>query len=314
MVEKDLTSVVPLVLVAADRQREDDPFLALLRRRGYVLQLIRSGRHALRRARDGAPDLVVVDVALRDTGALELCRALRADPQAAIGAAIILVSEAPFSRSQRAVAFAAGAWECVGPGAEPEEMLLRIGSFVRAKRLVDEVRRRGLVDPDTGLYNSEGLVRRAREVGAVAFRQPAALSCVVLAVNADPDLPAERAELAIARWSRTLKSESRLSDVIGRLSAREFAIVAPATNADGAVKLAERLATSMEKALSDAGVPDAATRVRAGYEAVENMRYSPAEPLELVARAAAALRTGQPSGVRGRVRRSDPTLRLTSLR
>ena len=75
------------------------------------------------------------------------------------------------------------------------------------------------------------------------------------------------------------------------------AVLAPGTDAIVALRLAERLAGSLEVGTTDAvalGLPG--VRVRCGYEAVANMGYAPIEPTELLLRAAAALRTGQAEG------------------
>lgn len=287
---------MPLVLVAGARQEEQHPMVRLLHARGYLLQHVHSGQQALQRTRDASPDLIVVDLALRDMGALDLTRALREDPQVSAATPIAIASHAPLTRGQRLAAFAAGAWECVGPGSDPEEVTLKLEAFVRAKRELERLRQDGLVDPVTGLYNRQGLARRARELGAEAFRQPGALACVVFSVDPDPSVPAHISESVIARWIHALKVEGRLSDVIGRLSQNEFAILAPATDAPGAVKLAERLARSMEKVSKETGVSGAALKVRAGYEAVANVKYAPLKPLDLVLRAATALRTGRMEG------------------
>src|SRR5207245_2444179 len=81
--------------------------------------------------------------------------------------------------------------------------------------------------------------------------------------------------------------------VIGRLGATEFAVLAPGTDAEGARRLAERLASSVSAAtITPAGAPPA-VRMRCGYEAVANVGYAPIEPVDLLVRAAAAVRTGK---------------------
>ena len=72
--------------------------------------------------------------------------------------------------------------------------------------------------------------------------------------------------------------------MIGRLGPTEFAVLAPGTNAVGARLLAKRLAES----LNGGGL-----HVRSSYEAVANVGYTPIEPVELLVRAAAAVRTGR---------------------
>ena len=51
---------------------------------------------------------------------------------------------------------------------DPNELILRMETFVKAKHEADRVREEGLMDPGTGLYNVRGLLRRATELSADA--------------------------------------------------------------------------------------------------------------------------------------------------
>src|SRR5213078_2312102 len=172
-------------------------------------------------------------------------------------------------------------------------------AYVHAKLDADRARTEGLLDAETGLYNRQGLARRARELGSQAFREHGPLACVVLALDLEPIEPAAGPQpgTSLGRYVQAIKAAARLSDVIGRLSATEFAVLAPGTDAGGARRLAERLASSVSAttvAPAAGGAPSsAAVRVRCGYEAVANVGYAPIEPVDLLVRAAAAVRTGK---------------------
>src|SRR4029077_4413062 len=169
-----------------------------------------------------------------------------------------------------------------------DEILLKIGAYVHAKLDADRARAGGLLDPVTGLYNRQGLAprapgagvtglstgggppRRARELGSQAFREHGPLACIVLALDVEPP-----GGVNVGRSVQAIKAAARLSDVIGRLGATEFAVLAPGTDAEGARRLAERLASSVSTAtIAPAGFPPA-VRVRCGYEAVANVGYAP---------------------------------------
>ena len=192
--------------------------------------------------------------------------------------------------AERIAALRAGAWECIAPPHDADEILLKVGAYVRAKRDADGARADGLLDQVTGLYNRRGLARRARELWSQARRERRPLACVVVALDVEPaEVSAvdERVPSAVMRCVRTLQSVARLSDVIGRLGPSEFAALAPGTDAPGARRLAARLAASLE-----GGAPRA-SGVRCGYEAVANVGDAPLEPLDLLVRASGALRTGR---------------------
>jgi diguanylate cyclase (GGDEF)-like protein len=187
--------------------------------------------------------------------------------------------------------------------------MLKANAYVRAKRDADRMYAEGLIDPQTGLYNRQGLARRARELAAQAFREHRALACIVLAIDHNRGSlgAGNEAAEAVGRDVHVLHATARRADVIGRLSPTEFAVLAPGTDAVGARRLAERLAGSLQVAASG---PQAGTSaipapgLRVGYEAVANVGYAPIEPVELLVRASAAVRNGKAEGG-GWIRRFD---------
>jgi diguanylate cyclase (GGDEF)-like protein len=279
----------------------------LLEDAGYAVLLERTAHHARERARTAQPDLIVVAAGLPGPGELELCAALRGDRRLPSSTPIFLTFTEPASREQRLAALHAGAWECIAPPHDPEEIVVKANAYVRAKREADRSRTEGLIDPPTGLYNRQGLARRARELGSEAVRNHSALACVVLALDLGAaGLPAgDEADGTVGRGVHTLQSTARRSDVMGRLGPTEFAVLAPGTDASGARRLAERLATSLQVALAPSAAPGMASlSVRFGYEAVSNLGYTPVEPVELLVRASTALRTGK-FDAGGSIRRFD---------
>jgi diguanylate cyclase (GGDEF)-like protein len=305
----DRISPDPLALALVVDAGEDGTrwLVRLLEDAGYAVLPERTAQHAQERARTAQPDLIIVAAGLPGRGELELCAALRGDRRLASSTPIFLAFTEPASREQRLAALHAGAWECIAPPHDPEEIVVKANAYVRAKREADRNRTEGLIDPPTGLYNRQGLARRARELGSEAVRNHSALACVVLAIDLDgAGLAAgEETDGAVRRGVHTLQSTARRSDVMGRLGPTEFALLAPGTDASGARRLAERLATSLEVALGPNVTPGLSRGgVRFGYEAVSNLGYAPVEPVELLVRASTALRTGK-AEAGGSIRRFD---------
>ena len=250
------------------------------------------GDVGLTRADAEQPDALVVHVSAPGPVALESCRDLR-DAAATALTPLLLWSDQPFTHEERLAALQAGAWDCLAPGTDRDEMLARLRTYVRARHGGRGADQEGLVDAATGLYNRHGLARRARELNAQAFRDHSAIACVAFALNV-PDGSIDDARMAalLSHCAQALRNRSRMSDVIGRLGPREFAVLAPATGPDGAVQLAQRLARAVTSMLAaDPAAP--AVTLRAGYDAVVNVAYEPLDPTALLLRAATALRGGR---------------------
>src|SRR2546427_12148688 len=289
---------LPLVLLAGNGQEATRWLRGLLEGGGYAVLQERTGQHALDRARTTEPDVILVDAELPDMPGVELCRTLRADPRVSSSTPILLTIRDAATRAQRLDALRAGAWECIAPPHDADEILLKIGAYVHAKLDADRARADGLLDPATRLYNRQGLARRARELGAQAYRDHGALACVVFALDVDPSSPGTpplpSGGPSLARRVQALTYAARLSDAIGRLSGTEFAVLAPGTDAAGARRLAERLAAALASA-TGCEPPDGrpAPPMPCAYEAAAGQAHAPCEAADLLVRAAAAVRTGR---------------------
>ena len=114
---------------------------------------------------------------------------------------------------------------------------------------MDSLREENLLDPGSGLYNMRGLSRRAREIGAEAFRRRDPIACVVFAPDIDED-DAESEDDEARRMSDQVallfRQAGRASDAIGRLGPAEYGVIAPATGPEAAVRMVRRLGGAIE--------------------------------------------------------------------
>src|SRR5713226_3669900 len=172
-----------LVLVAGEREGTARWLEEVFAPHGFAVFQAVNGRDALARAHATQPDAIFIDAVLPDMSGLELCRLLREDPRITPATPMLITTPHSPTREQRLAALRAGAWDCIGRARDPDELVLKLEAAMGAKRDADRARAEGLVDPSSGLYNRQGVARRAVELGSQAFRQRSALACVVFAVD-----------------------------------------------------------------------------------------------------------------------------------
>src|SRR5207253_889450 len=161
-----------------------------LRPAGYTVLEAFTGPEALQQARRSQPDAIILDTALPDGDASGLCRALRVEPDITASTPIFVTTAGPATRQQVSDALRAGANSVWADPIDTEEFLLRLDGQLQTKFAADRAREEGLLDHQTGLYNTQGLERRARELASHVDRRGAALACVVLAPDATTDVDA----------------------------------------------------------------------------------------------------------------------------
>jgi len=304
MENRDKASSAPLVLIANDQEWSARSLESILGPSGYSVVRAYTGQQALERAWTSRPDLIILDAQMPDMHGFDVCRTLRADPRFGPTTPIVITTSGPSGRTQRLEAYRAGAWEFLGQPLDGESLLLKLGTFLQCKRAVDELREENLLDTSTGLYNMRGLSRRAREIGSDALRRHDPLACVVFAP--EPENQTETADEEVEKVSDQVgllfKRAGRASDAIGRLGLSEFAVIAPATGPDAALRLVRRLSGAIEGSPVAHRGGERSIRIRAGYCAVPDFAQSPVDAIELLLRATTALRDLRREGKGERIR------------
>jgi len=270
----------PLILVAIRDETFRRALQSVLVAGGFRVASAEDADSTLAQVQREAPDGVLLDADIAQPPQFAFCRTLRADPAFSPAIPIVLTSAARPTHTEQLDALRAGAWELRSDPLDAEEMLLRLGVYVQAKRAMDRLTADGLVDRGTGLYNAAGLARRSEELAAFSGRHGLPLSCAVFRAAPAPPQDAQHGgdgdQLAGA-----FKQEGRISDAIGRIGPDEFAVFAPATDVTAIARLVERLG---EKVRVRAGLP---RPLQAGVSsAPAGIRP---DPQQLLARARGAL-------------------------
>ena len=113
---------------------EDDPDIAsllthYLQRAGFEADMVSSGRDVQPRMRKAPPDLLLLDLMLPEIDGLEVCRAVRGDPQTA--AIPIIMVTAKGEESDRIVGLELGADDYITKPFSPNEVIARIRALLR---------------------------------------------------------------------------------------------------------------------------------------------------------------------------------------
>ena len=291
----------PRILIASNQDHSLQELESFLSRHGYAVHRLYAGAPVLEQARTVRPDVIVLDVKLADRPSFDLSRTLHDDPLIGVSTPILLLVTGHPRRQDRLAALRAGIWELLPRPLDANESLVKFDAYVRAKLDADRVPKQTLVDDTTSLYTTEGLALRARELILQASRHNTSVACVAFApvLAVEPETAGPRGSVGaglVRRAVDLLKATGRHSDAIGRLGPVEFAVVAPGTNGVGAVKLAERFRHAAHAGTTGDADAGPGFELRAGYEVVGNVRYTPIEPKDLLGRAARALQLARAEG------------------
>lgn len=257
--------------------------------KGYQATRTGSGKQALRLARRGGYDVIMLDEQLNELTGVEVCLALRDDPLFDHATPIVIIASSHSSQPRRTEAYAAGAWEYCHLPLDVDGLFLKLGTFLRARRELTSSQVESLMDPASGLYTPFGLHQVSEQLEARAVRNHEAFACVALShhpagFESGQRKTSEELE-SFADVVYVVREQARNADVVAKTGESQLAILAPHTDAAGARLLVERLQRELDAASKKSG----AFRLRVGYCAVPDLAAANVDLSELVNRAESAL-------------------------
>jgi DNA-binding response OmpR family regulator len=126
------------ILVVDDDVLNADLLKAKLTRHGYDVVAVNSAREALLAVQEYHPQLVLLDVVLPEMTGFEVCRRLTQMTKDTYIPVILVTSMRDLD--DKVTGLESGAYDYVTKPFEPDELLARVRSAMRTKRLYDELR------------------------------------------------------------------------------------------------------------------------------------------------------------------------------
>jgi len=128
--------IMAKVLVVDDEPDAVELVSFNLKAAGYEVVTADDGNEAIKRARQHAPDLVLLDVMLPEVDGLEVCKLLRRDPVTS-GVPIIMLT-AKAAEIDRVLGLELGADDYMTKPFSPRELILRVKNLLKRRQAADE--------------------------------------------------------------------------------------------------------------------------------------------------------------------------------
>jgi two-component system, cell cycle response regulator len=227
---------------------------------GYEVLEAQDGEEALERIRATVPDVVLLDRDMPRLDGLSVLDAMQADAATAAIPVVFVTGRA--TASELAEGLGRGAHDYVRKPVEAAELIARVRSALRTRRLRDELRERNLqlermarTDMLTGMVNRRHGATMLAEACAAAAGEP--LAVVMADVDHFKQINDHHGHATGDAVLRAVAGVMRDGIVTGETAVRwggeEFLLVLPGCDAAGALARAERLRLALSVSPVDAG-------------------------------------------------------------
>jgi two-component system cell cycle response regulator len=243
------------VLVADDSAVSRKLVEHTLSEKQYSLVFAKSGRETLDLFAEHHPALVIVDWIMPDLTGLEICQNIRSRSQASYTYIILLTGKS--EKESVVEGLAAGADDYLTKPFHHEELIARVGVGLRIIGLQREIEAKNLLLKELALTDALTSLPNRRAIEDWAARQlsgAARYGFSFWVALADLDhfkivndtYGHDAGDTVLKTFSEILKSNSRQSDICGRIGGEEFLIVLTHTSEENAKRVIDRVRAELE--------------------------------------------------------------------
>jgi diguanylate cyclase (GGDEF)-like protein len=239
------------VLIAEDDAVSRRLLQGFLQKWGYEVAVATQGDEAWKLLQSaGAPKLAILDWMMPGRDGVEICEELRRQTREPYTYVLLLTAKG--QKQDLVAGLDAGADDYLSKPFDPQELRARLRAGCRIVQLQEQLvrarealRAEATHDPLTGLWNRAVVLETLQRELSRSQRQ----GTIVAVTMADLDHFKEMndtyghlgGDAVLREVTRRMRSVTRTYDAFGRYGGEEFLIVAPDSNAAGALNQAERL-------------------------------------------------------------------------
>ncbi len=246
----------PKILIVDDNTINVDVLRKSLEIKGYEISMAPNGEIALKIAPKLNPDLILMDLMMPGMDGFETCQKIKSIPE--LKDIPIIFVTGKNATEDIVNSFRAGGVDYISKPFRTEEVLVRVASQIKIRRLmkekedlIKELDRASRVDPLTRLSNRRDIQEVLDYELSRCTRYGSKLSIILGDIDffkkVNDQYGHDMGDYVLKEVANTIKQEVRNTDRVARWGGEEFLIALPDTDLPGACLLAEKIRNTIEE-------------------------------------------------------------------
>lgn len=236
-------------ILVVDDDRTNLDVLSHILKPQYTIQIAKSGSTALRRVIDQPPDLILLDIVMPDMNGFEVLAELKSLDITRHIPVIFITGLVHAADEEKG--FLLGAVDYIAKPFNTSIVKARVRTHLRIVKQMRTIERLCMIDALTDINNRRGFDQKMEQEWLRAGRDKSTISLIIVDVDKfkafNDTYGHPQGDIILQTLAKVLAQvPSRPGDFVARLGGEEFAVVLPATDAAGAMVLAEKIREAVQ--------------------------------------------------------------------
>ena len=217
----------------------------------YTIYAAKDGDTAMQMATNHLPDLILLDIIMSGMNGYEVVNNLRSIESTKHIPIIFISGLVSKEDEERGLSMEVA--DYISKPFTPQIVKLRVRNQIRMINYMREIERLGMTDALTGLSNRRSFNSTLRKEWLRAIREQEPISLIILDIdrfkNYNDTYGHQHGDAVLQTVAEVLtRTVKRATDFVARWGGEEFTVLLPATDIEGASRMAEKIRQEMERA------------------------------------------------------------------